>query len=79
MPETKSPTPVEPTPSPMKKPSLTDMAKGAAVLGLAIGAIGVGCPTNDPQPAYGIPFDDDDSAMDDDDAADDDDDSAMGG
>lgn len=73
-----TPESTEPAPTPIKKPSLTDMAKGAAVLGLAIGAIGVGCPTNDPQPAYGIPFDDDDSAMDDDDASDDDD-SAMGG
>jgi len=58
-----------------RKKKAADMATGAALLGLALGAM-VACPSEDEwaQPAYGVPMDDDDSAqVDDDDAVDDDD------
>lgn len=59
-----------------KTPSLTEISVGGALLGLALGAM-VGCdPQPQPQPLYGVPADDDDSAMQDDDDAGDDDDSA---
>jgi hypothetical protein len=60
-------------------PSLVHMAKGAAILGLAIGSL-AGCPVTGnggAQPLYGVVQDDDDSASDDDDAADDDDSGGM--
>ena len=48
-------------------PRITDMAAGAALLGLTLM---VGCPPDLIQPAYGVPVDDDDSAqVDDDDSA----------
>ena len=61
------------------RPSLSDMAKGAAILGLAIGSL-AGCPVpgnGGDQPLYGVVQDDDDSASDDDDDADDDDSGGM--
>ncbi len=57
-----------------RKKSTAEMAAGAALLGLAIGAM-VACPGFDAQPAYGVSMDDDDDSaqIDDDDATDDDD------
>ena len=61
-----------------KKPAIAEISAGAALLGLALGAM-VGCdPTPPGQPLYGVPADDDDSAIgDDDDASGDDDDSGV--
>jgi hypothetical protein len=61
-----------------RKKSTAEMAAGAALLGLTIGAM-VACPLRGgggDQPLYGISMDDDDSAQIDDDDATDDDDSA---
>jgi hypothetical protein len=76
--------PAEPDrPALNRVPSLVHMAKGAAILGLAIGGL-AGCPGTGggnggetSQPLYGVSQDDDDSASDDDDAADDDDSGGM--
>ncbi len=61
--------------------TVAEMGAGAALLGLAMGAM-VACPTGDEfaQPAYGVSMDDDDSALidDDDSAASDDDDQVDG-
>jgi hypothetical protein len=53
-----------------KKPPIAEISAGAALLGLALGAM-VGCvdPPGGTQPLYGVPADDDDSAVDDDDSA----------
>ena len=59
-----------------RKKSTAEMAAGASLLGLAIGAM-VACPGFVAQPLYGVPVDDDDSAQVDDDDATDDDDSAQ--
>lgn len=76
----KLPAPTDPARPTLKTgPSLVHMAKGAAILGLAIGSL-AGCPVTGnggAQPLYGVVQDDDDSASDDDDAADDDDSGGM--
>ena len=53
-------------PCPKKKPDLTAITTGAAILGLTVAGL-VGCPPERAQPAYGVAQDDDDSAMEDDD------------